>query len=262
MSLKATLSVTAIVVTKNEEARIGRCLDALQDFAEVIVVDSISDDRTQEIAIAKGVRVVDFEWDGRYPKKRQWVLDVLDMAHDWVFWVDADEIVTPALVDEMRTLDFTADGYFVRGRYVFDGRALRFGLKNNKIALMHRTRMAFPVVDDLDIEGMGEIEGHYQPVQTSSAGRVGQLRAALLHDAYDDPQSWQARHERYAVWECAMDERGAWPHDPRLAKRVFKALPFRGAVAFVHCYIWKLGILDGARGFRFALSRLRYYRMI
>lgn len=264
--MKIPLSV--IVITRNEEAHIGRCLDALYEFAEVVVVDSASTDKTQEIAAAKGARVVNFEWSGVYPKKRQWCLDVLDLAHDVVFFVDADEIVTPALAEEIRALDFAAAGYFVKGQYVFEGRLLRFGLCNNKLALLDRRKIEFPVVDDLDIPGMGEIEGHYQPVLKTGfeQHKTGQLRTPLLHEAYEDAQGWQARHERYAAWERGMDERGAWPEEVSvgrfLAKRVFRALPFRGLAAFVHCYVWKLGILDGARGWRFAQTRRDYYRMI
>lgn len=258
------IPITVIVVTKNEVARIARCLDALTDFSEVIVVDSTSTDATQEIAAAKGARVIDFAWNGEYPKKRQWCLDTLELAHEWVFFVDADEVVTGALVEEIRALDFNAAGYFVKGQYVFEGKVLGFGLKNNKLSLIDRRKMEFPVVDDLDIPGMGEIEGHYQPVLKAefSEENIGQIAAPLLHHAYDDEEGWQARHERYAAWESEMDRRGAWPQDARLVKRIFKALPFRGVIAFVHCYILKFGFLDGGRGLRFAKSRWDYYRMI
>ena len=59
-----------------------------------------------------------------------------------------------------------------------------------------------------------------------------------------------------------MNERDAWPEDPRLAKRVFKALPFQGLIAFLHSYVFKLGFLDGPAGFKFARTRWQYYRMI
>jgi glycosyltransferase involved in cell wall biosynthesis len=261
------IPVTVIVATRNEAARIEKCLRPLQDFAEIIVVDSGSRDRTKEIA-AGFAKVVDFAWDGRYPKKRQWCLESLQLLHDWVFFVDADEIVTPALVEEIRNLDFRKAGYFVRGLYVVDGVPLKFGLTNNKLALMDGRKMEFPVVDDLGLPGMGEIEGHYQPVlkKEYSHEKIGQLKHGLLHDACDDEGAWLARHERYAVWEREMNRRKAWPGDVKrsrvLAKIIFRAMPFRPAVAFLHCYVVKLGFLDGRRGFRFARSRYRYYKMI
>ncbi len=263
--LKNKIPVTVIVATRNEEARIEKCLAALSDFDEVIVVDSASADRTKEIAARMGASVIDFRWSGQYPKKRQWCLDVLKLKHDRVFFVDADEIVTPRLAQEIRALDFKCAGYFVKGLYIYEGKALRHGLKNNKLCLIDKNKMMFPVVDDIGAPGMGEIEGHYQPV-LKTAGEIGQLKHALLHDACDDRTGWVERHERYAAWEREMNARCAWPGEEKKSraamKQIFRALPFRPLIAFLHCYVLKMGFLDGARGFRFALDRYRYYRMI
>ena len=259
------IPVSVIVVTRNEEARIGACLDALAAFDDVWVVDSGSEDRTVDIAQQKGARAVDFVWDGGYPKKRQWCLDHLDLAHDWVFFVDADEIVTPDVVSEIAALNFTGyAGFFVQGRYVWNEKLLRWGLQNSKLCLINRRQMKFPVVDDLGLPGMGEIEGHYQPVlKEGFNGRIGVLRHALVHDALD---GWEERHLRYAAWEAAMDLRDAWPKDPvfwrRSLKRIFKNMMWRDIAAFLHSYVFKLGALDGSAGFDFAISRARYYRMI
>ncbi|MGH1397617.1 MAG: glycosyltransferase family 2 protein [Alphaproteobacteria bacterium] len=263
--VSAAIPISVVVVTRDEEARIGACLGALSAFDDVWVVDSGSADRTVEIARGCGARVVDFAWDGAYPKKRQWCLEHLKLAHDWVFFVDADEVVTDALVEEIAALDLRGcAGFFVDGRYVWNGKMLRYGLRNSKLCLMDRGRMEFPVVDDLGLDGMGEIEGHYQPVlKDGVCARIGRLREYLVHDA---GAHWEARHLRYADWEAGMDARGAWPHDPvlwrRVLKGVFKRIPFRDVAAFLHCYVLKLGFLDGAAGFDFARSRGRYYSMI
>src|SRR5688500_10422767 len=95
------IPVSAIVMTKDEEANIARCLDALAPFDEVFVVDSGSTDRTCEIATAKGAEVVQFEWSGGYPKKKQWCLESLPFRHEWALYVDADEFVTPELASEI-----------------------------------------------------------------------------------------------------------------------------------------------------------------
>lgn len=260
--------ISVIIVTKNEAARIERCLKALEGFDDIWVVDSGSTDGTPAIAKQAGAHVVDFQWDGCYPKKRQWCLDTLTLAHDFVFFPDADEIVPPALIREMKALDLTKAGYFIKGRYVFAGKTLRYGLQNNKLALLDRRKMAFPVVDDLDASGMGEIEGHYQPILKPGykSEEIGQLQTPLLHEAYEDEAGWQARHERYARWEQAMSRKNAWPQDPdpkrERLKRFFRTVPFRPLIAFIHCYVLKLGFLDGQAGFCFACSRFRYYRMI
>lgn len=259
------IPVSVIVTTKNEERRIGACLAALRRFDDVWVVDSHSADRTGVIARRAGARVVNFRWNGAYPKKRQWCLDHLDLRYERVFFVDADEHVPAALIDEIAGLDWRAAGYFVSGRYEFQGRCLRYGLRNNKLALFDRRRAAFPVVDDLDLPGMGEIEGHYQPVLTGGDA-PGRLRTPLIHRAYDDAAGWAARHARYARWEAGMEAKKAWPADPsrcrQWLKLLFRALPLRAAAAFAHCYIFRMGFLDGLAGYRFACSRARYYRMI
>lgn len=258
--MNSKIPVSVIIVTRNEAPNLPRCLAALAEFDEVIVVDSQSTDGSARAA------QVQFVWNGTYPKKRQWCLDNVKTRHDRIFFVDADEEITPELTAEIRAIDWRYAGYFVRGRYVYEGRALRFGLKNNKLALFDRRRFAFPVVDDLDAPGMGEIEGHYQPLPKDKATRVGQLRAELLHHATDGGTPWQARHKNYAAWEAWMLRHNAYPPEigwrRSISKYLFRHLPARPAMAFVHSYIIRGGFIDGQRGLRFACSRFRYYRMV
>lgn len=267
------LPVSVLVITKNEEARLTKCLAALSEFPDIIVADSSSSDSTVATAKAMGARTIDFEWNGAYPKKRQWCLDHIDFRHGWVFMVDADEIVTPELCHEIRDLFRdgapSAAGYFVQGQYIRNGQVLHYGLRNNKLALLNRRKMEYPVVDDLDIGGMGELEGHYQPVLRAGFKDevIRQLYAPLLHEAYDDSgQAWEDRHRRYAQWEAAMDLRRARPEDPsplrQKLKILFKAMPCRPLAAFMHSYILKAGFLDGRAGYLLARDRARYYEMI
>jgi glycosyltransferase involved in cell wall biosynthesis len=265
-----TIPVTAIVVTKNEERRIEKCLQALKGFQDIVVVDSGSRDKTAGIAATSGARVIDFTWNGSYPKKRQWVLDHVPLGTDWIFFVDADEIIPDELKNEISALFKSqpfCDGYFVKGRYKIGGRLLRFGVQNNKLVLFNRHKFIFPVVDDLDIPGMGEIEGHYQPVVKPdvSAG-IGYMRHALIHTAYDDERAWIFRHEKYARWEAGMNRRKAWPSDPvpwrQKAKLWLRGSRWRPELMFFLNYILAGGILDGHAGYKFAQSRYRYYKLI
>lgn len=265
------IPVSVIVAIRDEAARIGRCLAALTDFSEIVAVDSGSADGTADIARRAGARTVPFSWNGRYPKKRQWCLDTLDLKHDWVLFVDADEIVTPGLAREIRTLFSLPHpppcaGYFIDGLYAADGRVLRHGLRNRKIALLDRRALRFPAVDDLDLPGMGEMEGHYQPVPRTPTAKIGKLRQPMLHETDIGGPAWRARHERYAAWEAGMNRKNAWPPDPvpwrQALKTVFRALPFRPAAAFLHSYVLKAGFLDGKPGWRLARSRASYYAMI
>lgn len=268
MTQADSIPVSVVVVTRNEEGQLARCLTLLKNFDDIWVVDSNSSDATCDIARAYGAQIVNFTWNGRYPKKYQWCLDTISFTHDFVLFVDADEVLTSALVNEIAALDFRAAGYFICGSYVIDGRRLRFGLKNKKLCLLHKDKMEFPVVDDLDCPYMGEIEGHYQPVLKPqyTHEKVKTLRNDMLHYSCENWTDWERRHVRYARWEVFMDARKAWPREDKmlrfLMKLVFKNLPCRGAAAFMHSYIFKFGFLDGARGYHFAKSRAQYYRMI
>lgn len=266
MALK---DIALIIITKNEERNIARAIRSAKDFPKIIVVDSHSTDKTCAIAQEHGAEIISFEWDGTYPKKFGWCLDHVEKQCDWVLFLDADEELTPALIDEIDGLDLSAPGYFIKGAYVLDGHILKHGLQNNKLCLLNRTKMEFPDINDLGIEGGNEVEGHYQPVfKKGLEGQksMGQLSAVLYHHALEDRDGWDERHVRYAHWEAGMNERHAWPVDPdpvrERMKKLFRSSPCRGFIAFCHSYIWKRGLLDGIHGFRLAALRYAYYSAI
>lgn len=266
--IQNTIPVSVVVVTKNEARNLPRCLSALEGFDDVVVVDSNSDDGTQDVVKSFDVRLENFIWNGAYPKKRQSVLDNISLKYNFVLFVDADEEMTTELRDEIGSLDFRCAGYFVKGAYVLNRRVLKFGLKNNKLALIDKRYVQFPVVDDLDVAGMGEIEGHYQPVLKRGARgmTIGQLKCALKHHAMEDVDHWNKRHDGYAVWQTQMLRRGTMPsEDSRMRyalKNIFYRAPLRGMVSFVYAYILKGGFLDGAEGLFLAKSRYGYLKKI
>ena len=262
------IPISVLVQTKNEEVGIAACLEGLRDFDEVIVVDSNSTDRTAEIAEAHGVRVQNFTWDGKYPKKKQWQLDELATRHDWVLFIDADETPSEELIGSIRRAAsdmgqgrFAA--YNLRLHYVFSGRALNHGHRVVKRALVHRQFVEFPVIDDLDAPGMGELEGHYQPECT---GSVGELRGRLRHDDKDPVRTWFDRHNRYSDWESYLRVNSslkAAVASKRTAKgRIFDAIPFKPLVFFGYSYVLRLGFLDGRAGFDYAVALSTYYWQI
>lgn len=181
------IPVSVIISVKNEEGAIVECIAGLREFAQVVVVDSASADRTQELARAAGADVVNFEWNGSYPKKKQWCLDTLRLRHDWVLFIDADERPSRQLVDEIRHI--VANGRVIEYAafdisldYYFLGQRLKHGHRVVKRALMHRSRTQFPPLKDVEAPGMGEQEGHYQPV---TSGRVGVLNGRIEHEDKD-----------------------------------------------------------------------------
>jgi glycosyltransferase involved in cell wall biosynthesis len=261
------IPVSVVVMTKNEERNLAACLDLLERFDQIFVVDSGSTDATRAIAGAHGATVVDFEWNGRYPKKKQWCLERLPFAHDWVLYVDADERVTPELAEEIAALLSSGTpshaGYFVALDYVFLGRVLRHGHRVQKLALFDRARGRFLDYPDLAVSNMWEVEGHYQPALDGSAGG---LRHRILHEDHDSLFDWFARHNRYSDWEAVLREKDALaggaeaqPGARRTLKWAFARLPFKGPVSFLYAYILRLGFLDGRAGFQFAVAKAFYY---
>ncbi len=261
------ISVSVVIVTKNESSNIIGCLDQLKRFDDIWVIDSGSRDGTGDLARTKNAQVISYQWNGQYPKKRQWCLENLSLQYDWIFFVDADEIIPNELIDEIEGIILSSPheaGFFIVGRYRIQGQVLKYGIPNQKIALLHRARMEFPVVDDLDIPGMGEIEGHYQPVLKSGvACPIGKLKNYMIHDALNDAKaerSWLFRHEKYARWEAGMNAKKCWPEDPiawrERAKIFLHHFHFRPQIIFFIGFVFKLGFLDGARGFK--LSKMRY----
>jgi glycosyltransferase involved in cell wall biosynthesis len=263
---EALIPVTVVVMTKNEEPNIAKCLDSVAAFEQVIVVDSYSTDRTTDIARAAGAEVVSFRWNGRYPKKKQWCLENLEFRHEWVLYLDADEEVSDDLraeIDRLAGSGFDKAGYFVGYDYVFLGRRLRHGLRVYKLVLFNRNRARFAERDDLDVEHMWEVEGHYQPLVD---GGVGTLRGRMIHRDADDLYHYFERHNRYSDWEAAVRDRSGEPETHIWSrvwmKRLSRRIPMRPLGAFLFSFVVAGGFLDGRAGFHFALSRSFYYWQI
>lgn len=260
------IPVSVIIVTKNAGGTIAVTLDALQNFSEVIVVDSNSTDNTKTIVQDKNISVIDFTWNGQYPKKRQWVLENIQTKFEWVFFVDGDEIVTPELANEIQKMVDTPkhDAYFVYGQPVFCGYTLKHGRWNNKIVLFKKSVLSYPEFPDLEVEGMGEIEGHYQP---KVLGSVGQLTMPMVHDCAETLDAWIDRHQRYAIWQAEMEYRGinlavTETGTRALTKRAFQDSFGRAIVTFLDSYILQQGFRDGMPGLHYAVARGWYYWLI
>src|SRR5690348_11037703 len=98
----AAVPVSVLIPVRNEELNLGAALESVRWADEVWVVDSHSTDRTIEVARGYTDKVVCFDYDGRGPKKKNWSLETLPFANEWVLILDADERITPKLADEIR----------------------------------------------------------------------------------------------------------------------------------------------------------------
>jgi glycosyltransferase involved in cell wall biosynthesis len=257
------LPIVVVIPTKNEEANIETTVKSvLDDFEAVVVVDSASTDRTVEIASGLGAEVASYVWDGRYPKKKQWCLDRIRTDIRWVLFLDGDEVPGPGLVDELRSVfsrPVDVAAFDIPLSYYFAGRPLRHGYTVVKRSLLDRERSSYPTVDDLDAPGMGEQEGHYQPL----AAPVGALSARIEHRDLDPVRSWFQRHNRYSDWEAWLALHPDVEAQVRALKsrqgQLFAMVPFKPALFFLYAYVYRRGFLDGRSGLDYALA-LSFYR--
>ena len=121
--------VSILIPIKNEAANLGRCLQSVAWADEIFVVDSQSDDGSIGLAEAAGAQVVQFQFNGLWPKKKNWALEHLPFRHEWVFILDADEVLPPEAEAEIRKMVTNQDGpcvgYWINRRFQFMGKWLR-----------------------------------------------------------------------------------------------------------------------------------------
>src|SRR5205823_6178774 len=173
-------------------ANLPRCLDHLQWADEVVVVDSGSTDETNAIAEAYGAKVVQFKWNGMWPKKKNWTLRHADLKHQWVLIVDADEWITPELAEEIQRAirEDKYVGYYINRRFIFMGRWIKHcGYYPSWNLRLFKHRLGrYERIGKLGDTSSGDNEVHEHVVL--SAGEAGYLKNDFLHYAYPDLATW------------------------------------------------------------------------
>lgn len=258
-----TVPVSVVVITKDEELAIERCVRSVADFDQVFVVDSHSTDQTQALARAAGAEVVPFTWDGRYPKKKQWALENLPLRNDWVLYLDGDEYSTPELNAEIARVvaQPSASAYDVALDYVFLGRRLRHGHKVYKRVLFDRTCCRWDELDDLSVDNPFEMELHVQP---TVRGSIARLEQRLPHEDMEPLTHYFDRHNRYSDWEAVLrQDKGNTGRVQRTRQgMLFARAPFKPLAFFVYAYLVRQGWRDGRAGFHYAVANSFYYWQI
>ena len=256
----AKLPVSVIVAARNEQKNLPRCLEALRDVGEVYVIDSGSTDATPEIARSFGAKVVQFRYQGGWPKKRQWAIETLPMAFEWIFLVDADEALTPELTEEIRQAiqNPNVNGYYVSLRMYFLGRLLRHGGAGFwKLSLFRRGKGGYECrLKDQDIS-MADMEVHEHVVVE---GKTSQLKNPLEHHNVESLSRYIQKHDEYSNWEAKVwfegqaNEQlsasffGTQAQRRRWLKAKFLRLPGAPVLFFLLRYVFGLGFLDGIPG--------------
>lgn len=231
--MKASLS--AVVITRNEEANIERCLRSLAFCDEIVVVDAESMDRTRELALAFTPHVVTQPWLGYSAQKN--FANTLARGQ-WILSVDADEVVSEELKAEITRLlasEPDVDAYTVPRRTIHLGRWIRHGgwYPNRLVRLFRKDK--------------GEWVGADVHERWESAGQVSALESDLVHYSFAGIADQVSRNNRYSSL-------GAQHLQRRGRQFGLIMLLFKPLSKFLETYLLKRGFLDGYPGFIISIS--------
>ncbi len=267
------MTLTVVILTKNEERHITRALASVSSNANrCIIVDSGSTDRTVELAKAHGAEVLENPWVN-YAKQFNWALDQLPSDTEWVLRLDADEIVTEALAQQIKEillkLGSDTKGIYVSRRMHFLGRPIRWG-------------GLFPIrVLRLFRHGAGRCEDRWMDEHILVDGTTNNLYGEIIDDNLNSLTWWTEKHNAYAsreVVDLLNLEYGFMTHETVadirrgqqagvkrwLKERVYARLPggLRAFAYFFYRYVIRLGFLDGKEGTAFHVLQGFWYRYL
>ncbi|MGO9513639.1 MAG: glycosyltransferase family 2 protein [Steroidobacteraceae bacterium] len=259
-------SISVLILTLNEEINLAECMDSCAWCDDIVVFDSLSSDRTREIAVSKAARFIQRPFDNYAAQRNAALMDV-QYKHPWVLMIDADERTPSDLVIEMLEAVAHADSdtvlFRVRRKDFFLGRWLRrssgYPTWFGRLVRLGRVR----VVRDVNEEFIAD-------------GKVAHLKAHLTHYPFNRGIAyWYERHNRYSTMEAlaGMQMRGKplspkfwFSTDPAERRRALKQLvyrlPMRPMIIFFYLYVLRLGFLDGRAGLAFTRMRASYELLI
>ena len=240
------MSLSVILITKNEEANLKECLESVSFADEIIVVDSQSSDKTQEIAQSFGAKLeITSDWPGFGPQKNR----ALNLAtQKWVLSIDADERVTPELKEEILAVISSKDAancYAIPRSSWYCGR------------FMKHSGWYPDYVDRLFKRGTAKFSDHLVHERLLPDGSVAKLKNHFLHYSFKDFSQVLKKVDAYSTASAEQ----AYLKGKRSS--VGKAIG-HGLWAFIRTYFLRLGFLDGSQGLALAISNAEgtYYRYI
>lgn len=263
--IKNKIPVSVVVSVKNEELNLPYCLNKLNNFDEVVVVDSSSTDKTPEIVKKFGFKLVDFKWDGKFPKKRNWTLENVNLKNDWILFLDADEYLTDEFINEVsiKISHENYSGYWIYYNNFFLGKEQKFGLKMRKLALFKKDAGRFEYIAE-DKWSHLDMEIHEHPI---IKGAVGKIKSTIVHNDYKGLEHYISRHNSYSSWEAKryLSLKKDKAIERTIRQQIKYSLINTGLLPYLYffgTYILKGGFLDGITGLYFARFKSIYFFQI
>jgi len=263
-------TLALVILTYNEEANIAQALDSVAGWAgEIFILDSLSTDRTLEIAGRYDCRIAQHKFEN-YGKQRNHALEQLPIRSEWVLFLDADERLPDALKQEIAALIATGpqeNGFYINRRLIWMGRWIRHGYYPSWILRLFR-------------RGKARCEDRAVNEHLIVDGATGRLRNDFMHEDRKGVSDWIAKHNGYATREAqelfntrgapdyreiearlfgAQAERKRW-----LRLKVWNRLPplIRPFFYFFYRYVLQGGFLDGRAAFVFHFLHALWYPML
>ena len=267
------LPITAIIMTYNEERNLRACLESVHEYIDdIIIVDSFSNDKTEEIAREYTDKFYKHKWIN-YSKQYLWGMVNTDIKNEWVIRLDADERWTKEGFDELRKIieDDTADGVYVKMKIFFMGRFIKYGAfyPNYFLRVYKRSK--------------GAMEDRWMDEHIKVDGVVVHSNIDVIESNYDRQENialWTDKHNGYSTREAVefliakhkiheidtvanlfgnKTERKRWMKENIYFKTPLFIRPF---MYFVYRYFFKFGFLDGKEGFIFHTLHAFWYRFL
>ena len=261
--------VSILIPVKNEEENLKKSLPSVKWADEIFIVDSNSSDGTHEIAKKFGAKIVQFEFNGTWPKKKNWSLENLPFKNEWVFILDADEVLHPNAEEEFHSIitnpNNEYNGYWINRRFMFMGKWLKHAYYPNwNLRLFKHKSGRYEKLTDINTES-GDNEVHEHVIVQ---GSTGHLNTEMDHYAFPSIDVFVEKHNRYSNWEARVTvdrflnensniQQGN-VNKRRLLKKISQKLPFRPTLRFLYVYLWQKGFLDGKEGYYFARMHAMY----
>jgi glycosyltransferase involved in cell wall biosynthesis len=267
--MTARVPVSVLVPIKNESENLDRCLTSVAWADEIFVIDSQSRDGSVAIAQAHGARVVQFDFNGTWPKKKNWALENIQFKNDWVLILDADEVMPPAAAMEISNAIASGTGiagYWINRRFFFLGRWLRHSYYPNwNLRLFRHALGRYERLTDANTRS-GDNEVHEHVVVQ---GPTARLQCEMDHYAFPSIEVFIEKHNRYSNWEARVAVDKLLPQSSaslshkrverrRQLKLLSQRLPFRPLLRFLYVFVWQKGFLDGRDGYYFARLHATY----
>ncbi len=264
--------LTIAIPARNEERNLSDCLRAIgHDFARrVVVIDSGSTDGTADVARRHGSEVVDFVWDGHFPKKRNWFLRNHSPSTTWILFLDADEFINPNVKVEIASAlrESSHQGFLLSYTNYFLGRRLSGGYPLRKLALFRVGEVEYERIEEQNWSQC-DMEVHEHPILT---GSIGVIRSRIDHRDLRGIDSYMRKHNEYAAWEAHRlfsHRHGLSPATTAISWKPHQRLKYRllvspwGGLAFFLGSFFLMGAWrDGSTGFAFCLLKAGYFTQI